>query len=188
MVKRVFLSISLPETVVNEIERVVDKLKRILPYGIRFVPQENWHITLIFLGNRTEEEIQKLIRSSEKIGSITSPVPVEIDSIAYGPNSRNPRMIWANTTPKTSLCLEKLSNLILQDLKNNQANITAIERVLNGHITLARLADYIDKTKLPIIDFKCLISFQTKNFTLVESELDPKGATYSTIADFKFQE
>ena len=58
MKHRIFLAIQIPESLKNILE---DRLKPLINEGeIRFMPKENWHITVSFLGYLSNEEIEIL--------------------------------------------------------------------------------------------------------------------------------
>ena len=61
----------------------------------RWVTEDNLHLTLAFLGNRSDEELVEISQLMLAVGERHNPFPLHITSIVYGPDSKKPKMIWA---------------------------------------------------------------------------------------------
>ncbi len=185
--RRVFLALDLPAEIKEEISKTVAKIKRILPQGVRFIPPENWHITLIFIGDQKESEIEKIAQAIQNIAPTFSIPEISLNSISYGPNESRPRMVWGTLNLETSEKIGKLCDKLGLALEGKGIAIKNEGRNFNGHITLARIADYIQKSKLPSLIFPISLKFKVESVTFFESKLNPSGANYSIIKTFFFR-
>ncbi len=172
--KRIFIAIKIS----LEIQKKADEWKaglRALP--VRWIPEENLHITLI--PPWEEENIEEIISKAEKIRGKINPFAIEFQKITYGPNSNNPRLIWA--------CGDAVKNLVR--LKNEIAKLLGAEqsnREFKPHLTLARFRpeNYFN---FPIKNLNEHISWKEKvgSICLMESILKSEGAEYKILKTIK---
>jgi 2'-5' RNA ligase len=66
---RLFCALTLPEPV---LDRIVDWQRRVLPLDVRFVPRENLHVTVAFLGSRPGTD---LVRIASELGAAAAAAP-----------------------------------------------------------------------------------------------------------------
>jgi RNA 2',3'-cyclic 3'-phosphodiesterase len=77
---RLFVGIPLADAVTNELAALVSRL-RSGAANLRWTPPGSWHITLQFLGNVTQEQLQCL---GAGLGEIRSaPVPIQIGELGF---------------------------------------------------------------------------------------------------------
>ena len=140
---------------------------------IRWLPPENYHLTLVFLGDVESVKIPALERKLES----TKAVPLTISAITPFPFSR-PRIAAVLVEHTTEL-------LRLQsDVANcvSKYGITPERRRFVPHVTLGRLIQRAGKT----VDFKVrniLLSGIADSVTLFQSELTPDGAIHTALAE-----
>jgi len=175
---RSFISLDLPLSLRHELsgnaKLIAGQDKR---QKIRWLPPENYHLTLVFLG-----EIESVILSSlqfeleQKLEAAES-VPLTISAITPFPFSR-PRI--------AAVLVEHTAELLR--LQSDVANcvrkygITPERRRFVPHVTLGRLKPHAGKT----VDFKVrniLLSGIAESVTLFQSELTPDGAIHTALAE-----
>src|SRR5205809_984446 len=93
---RLFIAISVPDKVKDEIEKAQNELRRALPGGsVRWTKREQFHLTLKFLGNveapRVEELTESLRRGLEGFAALR----LKAEQIGFFPDARRPRVVWA---------------------------------------------------------------------------------------------
>ncbi|MEI6479876.1 MAG: RNA 2',3'-cyclic phosphodiesterase [bacterium] len=179
MKRRLFLGISLSKEVVEKVEIQADLLKQRFIESVRFVPSKNWHMTLIFLGDQEEEDIQK-IRDSVDSVVLDSNNNIVFDDITYGPSEHKPRMIWLNATKTTSEYLDSLRKQIAKELKTRGIFWDDDGRAFHGHITLARFNAESDEINMPLL---VRGSTACKDYTveLFSVTLKPDGSEYKSL-------
>jgi len=185
---RLFVAVELSEEAKEEIRGAISSFSGALSglRGLRFVSEENWHITLLFLGERDESEIHTIEETMrEAAGSLKIPLRIAMRSIGWGPNERNPRMIWANADRPSSKILSDLKERLVAGLRKRGIN-AGDDKLFKGHVTLARLKDG-PRASMPKIGALLHSSFIAHSVFLESSVLTPEGPIYTTLAQIDFQ-
>ncbi|MBI4993909.1 RNA 2',3'-cyclic phosphodiesterase [Candidatus Wolfebacteria bacterium] len=179
--KRLFIAINLPKEIKWQIDAILGEFK-----GLKFIPSENWHLTIIFLGNQSEEKIKDIVAS---IKQSTEEFEINFDKIILAPpDTIEKKMIWFTASQKTNDLISKIKNNLDNQLNKNGLKFKNDFKKFNGHITLSRFdninnlpKDFVKK--LPI---KLPISFAVESIDLMESHLKPTGAEYECLFSAKF--
>jgi 2'-5' RNA ligase len=132
---RLFVGIPLADAVAREVGAVVERLRSGESAGrcdgLRWTELESWHITLQFLGNATEEQLECL---KARLGKVRSePVPVELGDLGCFERAG---VFFADVmvTPE----LNALERSVVA--ATGQCGFVAETRTFHPHITLARMA------------------------------------------------
>ncbi len=179
MKKRIFLGIPVQKSQ----KQILGRYKNLYPNSeIRWVKEEDFHITVSFLGYIEEKDIPKLELIIE---NVLQPLPsfiLEFKKISFAPPKSTPRMIWAEFFENDSF------TELVHTVEKNLAQHIEISDYRNGHspiphITLARfdkadVAEKISFTQPEISGIKISSCF------LFESHLNPKGPKYTPIKNF----
>ena len=161
---RLFVAVWPPEEVVEHVRSLRRKDQR----GVRFVPPENWHITLRFLGEVGEREVTTALDERERGGSPTV----------------------ARLGPAVDVLGERALVIPVAGLDELARSIERATKHLGeppgkrfvGHLTLARCAR---GARLPAaLGSLFADEFPVEEFALVESRLQPTGARYETVASW----
>ena len=144
---------------------------------IRWLPPENYHLTLVFLGEIESVKISALQLALERKLESTKAVPLTISSITPFPFSR-PRIAAAlvKHTPELLWLQSDVANCVRKN------GITLERRRFVPHVTLGRLKPHAGKT----VDFKVrniLLSGIADSVTLFQSELTTDGAIHTALAE-----
>lgn len=171
--KRVFVGIKIKEL---QQEAAVFKSKfNQLP--VRWIADEDLHITLIAPWEATDEEIEK-IKDKLSNTNFVRPFEASFKKITYGPDLREPRLIWAEG--EASKGIIELSKKIGESL-GRQDN-----RPFLLHLTLARFRP--EKFSVfPIKNLNEEINWKERieGFDLIESILLPEGVRYGVLGEFE---
>ena len=144
---------------------------------IRWLPPENYHLTLVFSGDVESAILSGLQFALEQKLEAAESVPLTISAITPFPFSR-PR-IAAALVEQTAELLRLQS-----DVANcvRKYGITPERRRFVPHVTLGRLKPHAGKT----IDFQArniLLSGIAGSVTLFQSELTPDGSIHTALAE-----
>ncbi len=181
------MAVNLDERTLDSIENLVLAIKRRMP-GVRFVPRENWHITLSFLGYQEDDDILKITRSLRRAVDNFEDQDIKLDEISYGPPGKTPRMIWIGTDRATSENLSRIKKALEEEMLDSGVNFKGEGRNFNGHITLARfMLGREEREGLPPLNEKTQLSFTAEGIDLMESELKRDGAEYTVLQKFPFR-
>ena len=195
MKQRLFIAIDLPE----EFKEKIDKLnKEIIAgrllhnYYPRFVPPNNLHLTLLFLGYVEEKLIAPINKAIEKVAADFSTFKLETDKILLAPPKGPYRMLWIlfKNSTQYNLLQKNLKKTVLDTFSfHNQKLHLNLPSERLTHITLARLKHIINKSEaeqiiLPTLDVR---EMKVVNITLYKSILKSSGAEYEVLFKFQFR-
>lgn len=179
---RLFIAVPIEKEAANQLEREINSIKKRTKKNVRFIPQENWHFTLVFLGDQKRElipEIKKSIQKTTESQKFELP-KIEIEKINYGPPGRTARMIWAIASYKTSAALGKIKKDLEKNLEGAGIKWQKEERTYNAHITIARFNPY-PLSELPKIEKAVNVVHKAISIDLLKSELTKEGAKYKVL-------
>ena len=92
---RVFIAISLPEHVKDEIERAREQLRSALPGKcVRWARREQFHLTLKFLGNVESRRLEALTASIRSACAGFGVLQLRAGQIGFFPDAHHPRVVW----------------------------------------------------------------------------------------------
>jgi 2'-5' RNA ligase len=182
MKKRLFLAIPLSDSILQKLAALKDRYD--FGNDVRWIPEQNLHITVSFFGDVEEKDIPDL---DEKIRQITAATPkftLAFERILFAPPNRPPRMIWADFMPSTPYAglVKKIYAAAKEFLLPEIAREAFREPM--PHITLARFQNpaVANKLKLEILESENMLA---ETCELIESELTPKGSIYTVLKRYQ---
>ncbi|MEM4259622.1 MAG: RNA 2',3'-cyclic phosphodiesterase [Candidatus Woesearchaeota archaeon] len=171
---RLFIAIDLPDEVKDYLFNLQNSIRHL---KISFVKRENMHSTLKFLG---EQQPEKIIERLNMV--MFDNFSLELSSINFFPNKKNPRILWVGFKEDKTKKLQK-------DIDNCLKDIIPLEKKYHAHITLARIRFLDDKIKNSLIEFSKTkikpLNFNVDHFTLYSSKLTITGPIYEKVKEFK---
>lgn len=181
---RLFIAIRPPQ---NFIDELVNYQKTTLKSPIfRLTPPQNLHLTLIFLGAIREEQLPIIQQSCNLASQQTPPFLIEFSEFCYGPNPKNPRLVWLKGMPNKNLSI--IINSIRSTLQVSGIILKEEYREFQPHITISRLK--LDATnnfsELPSIQKKVDLKFIANSLLLMQSYLKTSGAEYQEMQQYQF--
>jgi len=184
---RAFIAIDLPKEIRTNLEATVQKFKARSVHGVRWVPVDNIHLTLKFLGDISSGNLERLTKLLQVECAALPSFPVEVAGVGAFPNHRRPRIIWVGVQAPPELktlqaCIESAAS---------QMGIQPEERDFSPHLTLGRVRNEISflelqalSATLDSIQVGALGRFTVNQFTLFRSDLRPQGPLYTVMAQF----
>jgi len=183
--KRTFVALKiLPSTALLEAYR---KIKFILEEEkIKWVEENNLHVTLTFLGDTPDELINPVIKSLQEVVFAIEPVSLKIAGTGVFKSINKPKVIWMGTETDEKLLATKME--IDQKLRSLGFGIE--KREFKPHLTLGRIRFIKHKDKLREVMEEFQAAFFMKqvfgNIEYLESTLTPSGPKYNTIKKIQF--
>ena len=181
--KRVFLAVPLEKSIAFSLRKGIAKFKkktRKISSLIRWLPEENFHLTIIFFGYLSLSEIDIVREEAKKIFANQEIFNLLFERICFAPEKKFAKMIWWKG--KESLELEKIRKELTGKLLNRGMSFSTNNRPLVPHITLARLKKILPGA--PDISEEFNQEFSVKKIDLFESKLSPQGARYYLLESF----
>lgn len=182
---RAFIAVDLPQTIQEAIEKQTSRLRQAMgEASIRWIPPQNIHLTLKFLGNISASHMDFLKQLLHQTADSHTPFDLQIGGIGSFPNSKLPRVLWAGIHAPADLAS-------LQ--KNIEAGAARLgyekeARPFSPHLTLGRVRQGINPRDLQKIS-AALNGIQIGNIGsahvdavhLYKSELRPEGSVYTKL-------
>lgn len=137
---RAFIAVQFPDSSTAELGHAVSRLKsRCLQAGmhVSWVPQENLHITLRFLGTTEEQDLAALAAALQDALAAVPPLRLGLQSLGAMPSGPRPRLFYAGVDePAVLVALVARITTILQLL-----GIPPEARPFVPHMTVGRIRD-----------------------------------------------
>jgi len=174
---RLFLAIELPDETKEQLRRL-----RIDIPGARWVPANQLHLTLAFLGDVDVESMKRLV---EKLAGLHCPAfSLCLGEFGCFPNRKRPKVAWIGVRPEPLLMslADRVREVVLS------CEIPQEERPFSPHITLARIKQAVghdcDAFIAQTLEREpALIPVQ--EFILFESRLSSSGALHIPLKSFE---
>ena len=185
---RAFLAMDPPPEVLRRIADIQEVLKKTLRGSISWVRPEVIHLTLKFFGDMAAEDLQPISEVVSGQAAGTRPLHLNIKGLGVFPGIRRPRVLWLGVGGEVARLIA-LQGVLDQGFET--CGIKKEERPFRAHLTLARIKSPqglsgLDKV-LEEKEAESVGSFEAKGLILFKSDLTPKGAIYTVLADFPFQ-
>jgi len=176
---RLFIAIELPD----RHNRDLELLRADIP-GSRWVPAEQLHLTLAFLGEVAEETAALLARELSRI--CASPFTLSFAGTGCFPNRHQPRVVWVGI--KAEPCLTARAYKVHETVL--ACGIPQEERPFSPHLTLARLKLPGARETAAFLDLHRSVTmppFPVTEFILFQSQLTRQGAVHLPLRRFTLQ-
>ncbi|HEX6217963.1 MAG TPA: RNA 2',3'-cyclic phosphodiesterase [Sphingomicrobium sp.] len=172
---RLFVAIRPPEEVCDRLVDVMDDSP-----ALRWVPFDNLHLTLRFIGEVERPMAEDIARALQGIRA--APFAIRLQSVGRF-DQRGGGAIWAGVEPR-----EPVASLAAKvDRACVSAGLEPEHRAFHPHITLARFRRSAEPEATDFVRRQAGLSsapFPVGAFTLFESRLSRHGAHYEPIADY----
>jgi len=186
MALRCFVAVPLTPGLRNEISSFVDDLRK-TKADVKWVPAENLHITLKFLGNTEPELIPEIEKRLLGIAAVQSPFTLSLSGTGLFPDRKRPRVVWIDIGKSQEL------KLLHENLEDNLVTFgyNKDNRNFSPHLTVGRVRSSRNLAALlrgletqRDRDFG---KIEVVSFCLMKSDLKPGGAEYTAIAQINLK-
>ncbi|MFY9950896.1 MAG: RNA 2',3'-cyclic phosphodiesterase [Candidatus Sulfotelmatobacter sp.] len=193
---RLFVALDIDDDIRNRIARFLDGVRGFAP-DVRWARPESLHVTLKFIGEQSETQVEAIKRTLDKIEADH----FELNFHGYGffPSARAPRVFWVGVDEDSKLT--SLAGSV--DSKLIELNIEEERHTYNAHLTLGRIGgsgsphrekgDRANRnferlqeklSALPVPEFGTMAA---REFFLYQSQLSPGGSKYTKLAGFRLR-
>ncbi len=184
-VLRVFIAVDINPEIRQELIRIHSELKSRIKGDLSWIEPENIHLTLRFLGQVTDEQLEEIKKIVEAISKKVKKFYMDLGAIGAFPDILNPRIIWVGI----KFGFDQLNelNAELED-RLETINFAVGEKYFHPHLTIARVKSLEGKNTIAEIA-KEIIPKQlptiVDKLVIIQSELTPKGAKYTHLFEAK---
>jgi 2'-5' RNA ligase len=154
---------------------------------VRWVPANNIHLTLKFLGEVSVANMQSLARMLKAEAMRQTPFMIHVAGLGAFPNVRRPRVIWVSSEAPPNLAA--LQRAI--EAETRALGYPPEDRPFSPHLTLGRISQSATPPeatavsqalgKVNVGDLGCL---RVDKVHLFQSDLRPNGAVYTSLYAF----
>jgi 2'-5' RNA ligase len=157
--------------------------------GFRWISENNWHLTLLFIGAVPAEAVADLKKVLKSFFDTQKPLTLHPKGFYFAPRLRHARMIWLSffhSEPFDHL-VENLFQLVRDYMENNGYDLNQnLPRQITPHVTLARFKPFdARQAKLAASpsneEFQPLLLDQS---ILMASERTSMGAVYTPLSHY----
>ncbi|MCD6082564.1 RNA 2',3'-cyclic phosphodiesterase [Candidatus Aerophobetes bacterium] len=177
---RVFIAIELPEAVKMKIAQVQERLKKTKD-RIRWVEPSIIHLTLKFLGEISEKDLEKVKEAAEKAVKSFAPFSFEVEGVGAFPSSSSPRVIWMGVGEGKDV-LTRLATQIEEELV--RCGFGRDKRWI-PHLTMGRVRSLEEREKLASLIQRERDAeagkVRVEKVSIFKSRLTPKGPVYTVL-------
>ena len=174
---RLFVAAPLPENVKQQLKQYITAFHA---PEVRFVPDDNLHLTLFFIGNASPDLLPEIEAKLAAIAAEAKPFELELHNLEPGPKPKNPRLVWARFVMHPAFT--ELSQQVTAALAHNpEVPLKPIP-----HITLARFQKNVPTPVLPEVKPEEPVKLEVTELALWQSKLGQPHPVYTILRHFPF--
>lgn len=181
---RAFIAIDLPSHIQQQLNEVLEQLRRPETSAVRWVPAQNIHLTLKFLGDVSPANLEYLKKILQSEVSRHRPFDIRVGGLGAFPSVRRPRVVWIGVEAPPAL--QALQRGV--ETETVRLGYAVEERPFSPHLTLGRVAhnatpDEVRKIADVLVGIKVgeLGTARIDHVRLFRSDLQPGGAIYTPL-------
>lgn len=182
---RAFIAIDISPEIHQKLEEITNQLRdELRNVPVRWVPVENIHLTLKFLGNVSVANLTVLKDILTTEASNHAPFDISIGELGAFPSNRRPRVIWINVQAPSDL------EAVQRGIESETARLgyEREDRPFSPHLTIGRvsrnanagqvrrLGEVLDRYKVGFLG-----AMRVRAIHLYQSDLSPSGAIYTQL-------
>ncbi|MCS7192022.1 MAG: RNA 2',3'-cyclic phosphodiesterase [Armatimonadetes bacterium] len=185
MAIRSFVALELSEDVRERLKDLLQQLRQ-TKAAVKWVEPENLHLTLKFLGEVPESQIEEIVNALKSIAQATLTFSFTVCGVGGFPNLNRPKVLWAGVEASENLMT--LQRMVEQAME--RLGFSPEERTYHPHITIGRVKAMVGIEEVKMILSKNLGTVfgvvPANHLTLFRSDLSKEGPTYTPLAKLPF--
>lgn len=175
---RLFIATNFPDVVLRDLNDRVTKLRPRLP-SASWVREETQHLTLAFLGEQPEKNVDAVTPALTKALAAIPAFEAKLHGSGFFPNPRHARVGWIGLQPEEQFV--RLAETVRGVVEEHGVKLDGGE--FKPHLTLMRIRDPWPPASIELFT-KTLRDYESGMFTvdsvtLFSSQLSPKGAVHT---------
>ena len=176
---RLFVAVDIPAAVRDGLEDAVETLRERVG-NARWVPPQNWHVTMKFLGSTWPRLLDRVREACAGVASSHRPVETRLTGLGAFPSERRARVLWAgldDPEERLSAIANALDRALAPDFKTEKRAFTA-------HLTVARLQPARPVGEAMVGLDPRSKSFPIEGLVLYQSHLQRPAPRYEPVEEF----
>lgn len=177
---RTFFAIPIDKNILNAIQKQFERLRTELGNSVDWIPPQNWHITLHFLGEINHKQLASMIEAAREIAHDTAPAVIQAKLLAPFPRADAKHIaLHLHSNAKLKLLADTLSAAAFA------LGVSKDTRRFRPHVTLGKIR-YATHPFSPLLLEHFDIPFS--ELVLYESKFQPKGSDYRKLQVFELSQ
>jgi 2'-5' RNA ligase len=189
---RAFIAIDLTPEIIQHLEQVSVQLKKRLEgVPVRWVPVDNIHLTLKFLGDVSLANVEMLKKILQTEVDGHHAFEISVGGLGAFPSPRRPRVVWVGVEAPSEL------TAVQNGVENAMSRLgyPREERAFSAHLTLGRVSrnavgrdERLIGESIEAIKLGFLGVARVNEVHLYKSDLHPNGAVYTRLSTARLKE
>lgn len=183
---RCFIAIELAPELRESVWESTAPMRRAVA-DVKWVAHYNFHLTLKFLGETPESEIEGICRALEKAVSDIEGFDMEFEGLGVFPDVRRPRVIWVGINPADRL--KAVQAGVEREL--TALGITPDDKEFHPHLTIGRVKSNRGVSamarEIARMNGVKLGMAQVRSIALMKSDLNAEGPVYTRICEARLR-
>ena len=179
---RLFIALDIPRGARDQVTALGHKRIQFTPCHPSWVPPENRHLTLVFLGGKSPDEVKPISEAMDRILRDFSPLKLEFKRLDVFPSWRRPKVLWIGVRDRTHQIGELRTSL---EEAMHPFGYEPDPKPFRPHLTLARFRSLkgIQAAESVIHSHQGFRfgPFRVGELILFQSVLSPAGASYTVL-------
>lgn len=148
------------------------------------IPAENYHITLAFLGDQSQDKLPTLQNIVQDVSKLFSPTTWRVNEWNVFRHTGSPsKTVWMGSERNETLV--ELHHTLKTKLESVGFHLE--KRPFQAHVSILRIQSWNPAaTRLFPKPLETTVTIAIKQVSVFESQLSPTGATYSVISAANF--
>lgn len=181
---RTFIAIQMPADIRRKLAGIGEELKK-SGADAKWVHEENFHITLKFLGNVTAERVTAVSEVVRFIAEQTEAFDLVLSGVGAFPRLSRPSVVWVGISDGS----DRIASLAEKiDFELGRLGFECENRPFSGHVTVARVRTpkNLERLKGMIenLQGQHVGAFGVESVAIMKSELRRTGPIYTAINEY----
>lgn len=178
---RLFVAIEFSHQVKSALKKVQDALRPRCD-GVRWIPVEQVHVTVKFLGEVPDSKVVDVADAMKRAVADVSPFTVEVSDCGCFPPRGRVRIVWAGMSERSGElagCAEAVES------EMEKLGFPRERRRFSPHVTIGRVReDRSDGRNRSAVEAHSFdpVEQDVSSITLMSSVLSPQGPTYTPVS------
>ena len=188
---RAFIAIEIPHAIRETVCDVTSSLRNETGALVRWVPIENMHLTLKFLGDVSPANVDLLTHMLQAEAELFNCFSVQLSGLSSFPDRKRPRVIYVGIQAPSAL--EALQRGI--ESASRRLGYESEERRFSPHLTIGRVKQNVSATEQQTIrralegtKIDSLGTARVDSVHLYKSDLKPTGSVYTRLSSAPFKD
>lgn len=172
--RKIFIGIDLPSDVKKRLTRKIEPWKE-LP--VKWVRENNFHVTLAFLGYVDDDRIFEICSAVKNGVGGNNVFELQLESIELAPVPEIPQMVWAIGPANEELLA------LQEDIEQELGIFVKEKKAFRPHVTLGRIRamKWDALPEKPIINESLIFSVPVEQVTIFESRMENGKQMYTPL-------